>query len=48
MVLYRVEWFISGVLNRRDFETYRLGFEWYHEVILLDPDATFEKVESMI
>lgn len=44
---YRVEWFINGVLNRRDFGGYTLAFQWWHEVLLFDEAATFERVEKL-
>lgn len=47
MVRYRVEWFTSGVFNRSDFEEYLPAFQWWHEVLALDEDATFERVEGV-
>lgn len=47
MVQYRVEWYVCGVLYRRNFETYEEGFRWWHEAVLLDEYATFERVENL-
>lgn len=47
MVVYRVEWCVNGVLHRKDFEKYLPAFQWWHEALLLDEDATFERVERL-